>query len=118
MPEDTKKDLIFQDLICLHVDGRIRSFLVFTSWEGTIYITLMGTHPDNRGQGFGSQLIEYLIEHIKTLGFKQIILLTVPPDVKSQYEQTIKFYEKHGFKINKRYTEIWNSGAIEMTKIL
>ncbi|MDF2652090.1 MAG: Acetyltransferase domain [Paenibacillus sp.] len=78
----------------------------------------MGTHPEYRDQGLGTQLMNYFIEHVRTLGFKLIMLLTVPSEVKPIYEHTIKFYEKHDFKITKKYTEVWGSGAIEMTRHL
>ncbi len=55
--EDTRKDLYFQDAICLTVDGRIVSFIIFTSWEGNLYITLMATHPDYQHKGYGSELL-------------------------------------------------------------
>ncbi|CAG7616335.1 GNAT family N-acetyltransferase [Paenibacillus allorhizosphaerae] len=71
-----------------------------------------------RGQGLGSQLINYLIRHVTEIGFKRVSLLTVPPEVKPLYEHTVKFYEKHGFIVSKRYSEIWGSGAIEMSKNL
>ena len=32
VPEDTRKDLLFQDLICYKINSKIRSFLVFTSF--------------------------------------------------------------------------------------
>lgn len=118
VPEDTRRDLLFQDVICAEVDGRLRSFLVFTSWEGSISITLMGTHPDYRGMGLGTQLIHALFVHASELGFERVTLLTVPPDAKPQYEHTIKFYKQHGFSVAKRYSEIWGSGAIEMCKNL
>ena len=102
----------------LRVDERIASFIVFTSWEGSIYITLMGTHPDYRGRGLGSQLIQHFFKHVKQLGFDRIIALTVPPDFKPSYESTEKFYEKNGFVVTRRYNELWGSGAIELVKEL
>lgn len=118
VPEGTRRDLMFQDLMCLRADGRIASFIVFTSWDGSIYITLIGTHPDHRGRGLGSQLIQHFFEHVKQLGFDRIIALTVPPDVKPSYEPTVKFYEKNGFVLTRRYNELWGSGAIELVKEL
>ncbi|MDF2648514.1 MAG: hypothetical protein K0Q73_4319 [Paenibacillus sp.] len=51
VPENTSRDLLFQDMICLQLEGRIKSYIIFTSLEGRIYITLMGTHPEYRDQG-------------------------------------------------------------------
>ena len=116
--EDTRKDLNFQDTACLAIEQKIVSFIMFTSWEGTLYITLMATHPDYQNQGYGSELVSVFFEHARTIEFKEIKLLTVPQEVKPIYETTISFYKRHGFYISKRFTEIWGSGAIELTKIL
>ena len=116
--EDTRKDLYFQDAMCLTTKDEIVSFITFTCWEGTLYITLMATHPDYQHQGYGSELISAFFEHAKQVGFREIKLLTVPKEVKPIYESTISFYESHGFHMSKRFAEIWNSGAIELTKIL
>lgn len=32
VPEDTRRDLLFQDVLGLYVDGTLRSFLMFTTW--------------------------------------------------------------------------------------
>jgi hypothetical protein len=34
--------------------------------------------------------MNYFIEHVRALGFQEIMLLTVPPEVKPIYKQTIK----------------------------
>jgi ribosomal protein S18 acetylase RimI-like enzyme len=116
--EDTRKDLYFQDAICLTVDGRIVSFIIFTSWEGNLYITLMATHPEYQHQGYGSVLLLSFFEHAGNIGFKEIKLLTVPPEVKPNYESTISFYQRHGFYTSKSFREIWGSGALELTRVV
>jgi len=42
----------------------------------------------------------------------------VPPDVKPVYQATIRFYEKHGFVLRKKYTELWENGAVELVRTL
>lgn len=116
--EDTFKDLVFQDLLCAEIDGQVTSFLIFTSAEGSISITLMGTDPSHHRKGYGSSLLLYLFEHVKKMGFNKIIALTVPPRSKPAYQQTVAFYERHGFSIEKEYTELWQSGAIQLVKSL
>ncbi|MGM0885020.1 MAG: GNAT family N-acetyltransferase [Bacillota bacterium] len=116
--EDTLKDLFFQDVLCAEVEGRVTSFIIFTSSEGSISISLMGTHPNQHRNGFGSLLMHHLIEHVKSLGFTRIVALTVPPKFKPSYQQTVDFYEKHGFHIEKEYTELWHSGTIQLVKSL
>ncbi len=119
VPGDIAKDLLFHDALCLlDQEGKIRSFIVFTSLDGSINISLMGTHPDFRDKGYGSILMDHLFEYVKSLGFDRVVAFTVPPDTKPSYESTVKFYKKLGFEIKKRYTELWESGAIELVKEL
>lgn len=118
VPEDTERDLMFQDVVCLSVNGLIVSFIMFTCLDGTINISIMGTDPDYRGKGFGSSIINYFFKYVKSLGFEYIKVLTVPPEVKTSYKETISFYEKNGFKVEKRYTELWENGAVELIKRL
>ncbi|WP_160679855.1 GNAT family N-acetyltransferase [Clostridium sp. C8-1-8] len=118
VPEDTERDLMFQDVVCLSVDGLIVSFIMFTCLDGTINISIMGTDPDYRWKGFGTTIINYFFKYVKSLGFKYIRVFTVPPEVKISYKETLSFYEKNGFKIEKRYTELWENGAIELIKDL
>lgn len=50
-------------------------------------------HPDHRGQGFGTMLLEYVVEFARQKNFKRITLLT---DKLSQESQD--FFQKHGFE--------------------
>lgn len=118
VPEDTERDLMFQDVVCLNIDGLIVSFIMFTCLDGTINISIMGTHPDYRGKGLGTVIINYFFAYVKSLGFEYIKVFTVPSDVKIAYKETINFYEKNGFKVGKRYTELWENGALELIKNL
>ncbi len=118
VPGDARRDLAFHDVLCLYHRERLVSFLMFTSIDGALNITLMGTDPAERGHGAGSRLMTHFFEHAKGLGYDQIIAMTVPPDVKPVYAPTVRFYEKHGFVLNRRYDELWESGAIELIKNL
>lgn len=112
------RDLIYQDALCLEVEGRVASFIVFTSFDGSILITLMGTDPNIRGKGFGSRLMEALFDHARSLGFPDVFLWTVPPSVDPRRVATLAFYEKHGFVIEKEYKELWQNGALQLRKRL
>lgn len=118
VPDDTRRDLSFHDAFCLYEEGQLRAFLVFTSLDGRIQVLLMGTHPDHHGHGYGSMLMERLLQHATALGFDAVVAMTVPPEVKSAYRATIAFYKKHGFVETKRYHELWESGAVEWVKTL
>lgn len=50
-------------------------------------------HPDHRGQGFGSRLLEHVIEFAETKDFKRITLLTDKISAESQ-----NFFRKYGFE--------------------
>jgi ribosomal protein S18 acetylase RimI-like enzyme len=118
VPGDTLNDLKFHDVLCLHRSAELLSFLVFTSWDGMLHITLMGTRPEARGQGFGSRVIEDFFRQARQLGFEKCAVMTVPEDVNPLYQGTIHFYQKHGFMIEKRYRELWEHGAVRLVKRL
>jgi len=50
-------------------------------------------HPDHRGQGFGTMLVEHVVEFARQKNFKRITLLTDKISAESQ-----KFFLKHGFE--------------------
>lgn len=118
VPEYLPRDLMFQDALCLKVDDIVASFIVFTSFGGSLLITLMGTAPSARGQGHGSKLMEAFFDHARSLGFADITLLTVPPSVDPSRAATVGFYQKHGFVIEKEYKELWQNGALQLRKTL
>lgn len=118
VPRDTFYDLSFQDAMILKESGRILSFIMFTCLDGTIQLSLMGTRLESRTHGFGSILINKFCEYIKSIGFSRIMVYTVPPDQKPAYSTTLHFYQKHGFRIARRFEELWESGAIQLVKDL
>jgi ribosomal protein S18 acetylase RimI-like enzyme len=118
VPNDTYYDLAFQDVMILKEAGRILSFIMFTCLDGTIQISLMGTRLESRKNGFGSILINKFYKHIKSIRFNRIMVFTVPPDRKPAYLATLGFYQKHGFRITRRFEELWESGAIQLVKDL
>jgi ribosomal protein S18 acetylase RimI-like enzyme len=118
VPDDTLRDLMFHDVFCLQRDKEILSFLVFTSRDGMMDITLVGTRLEYQRQGLGSKLIEHFFNYARGLGFENATAMTVPEDVKPAYGLTTRFYKKHGFKLVKRYNELWESGALLLVKKL
>ena len=119
VPEDTRRDLLFQDAFYLRRDDNLLlSCLVFTCWDGSLNITLFATHPDYRGQGWGSILMHHFANYARQIGFRQIVVLTVPPDTKPVYQATLQFYEKHSFVLTKRIENLWGSGTLKLVKTL
>ena len=118
VPDDTFRDLLFQDVLILRKATRIESFIMYTCLDGIIQLSLMGTRLESREKGFGSILIEAFFQRIKEMGFQQIMVYTVPPDTKPAYASTVRFYQQHGFKILRRYNELWEHGALQLIKDL
>jgi len=83
-----------------------------------MHITLMATRPEFQGRRLGSQLIQYFFGYAQKLGFQTVVVMTVPEDVNHLYDATIRFYQKHGFTIEKRYNELWEHGAVQLLKRL
>ena len=50
-------------------------------------------HPDHRGQGYGSMLLQHVVEFAQTKDFKRITLLTDKISADSQ-----NFFRKYGFE--------------------
>lgn len=116
VPEDTRLDLQFHRVLYLKSENDIISFIVFTCLDGTPQIMLMATKRKYVSKGYGKICMQYFTEHIKSLGFKDIDVMTVPPQTKPVYASTLKFYRNSGFIIVKEYSELWESGAIKLRK--
>lgn len=110
VPEGVKMDLMFQDAFCFEVDGLVVSFIMFTSCDGAINLSIAGTRLSERGRGYCSRLMEHLVGHVSGLGFTRMEVFTVSPEQKPCYRETIRFYEKHGFVFEREYRDIWKSG--------
>ena len=46
-----------------------------------------------------------------------IFLNGVPPEVKPAYGATVAFYKKHGFVETRRYPDLWEAGALELSRV-
>ena len=111
-------DLNYQDVFVLYDKAKIKSFVMFTCLDSFIHITLFATEYDDRNKGYGSFLYNYFENYCVKNGFKKFSVNTVPEEVNKNYHSTIKFYEKHGFRITKIYKELWENGAVIMEKII
>ncbi len=112
---ETRRDLSLQHLLTAEEGGKIVSFLTFTSVEGDIRIGMIATQNDLRNRGYGKSLIKKLKELAISMGYNRITCLTVPENSNPNYASTLTFYERCGFKVTKRLTEIWQSGALELS---
>lgn len=53
-------------------------------------------HPDHRSQGYGGQLLGYVVDFAKKKNFKRITLLTDQISAESQ-----RFFQRYGFEFSK-----------------
>ncbi|MCB1235136.1 MAG: GNAT family N-acetyltransferase [Verrucomicrobiae bacterium] len=68
-------------------------FTISTAMGG--FVILMEdviVHPDHRGQGFGTRLVEHVVQFARKKDFKRITLLTDQISAESQ-----RFFQKNGF---------------------
>ena len=114
VPVDTQKDLPFQRVLSCLVGDALAGFLMFTSLDGSLQITLMGTAREFHRQGIGSRLVDALKRVATELGFTTLKAMTVPPSANPRYAATIAFYEKNGFRQVRLYPDLWEHGAIEL----
>jgi ribosomal protein S18 acetylase RimI-like enzyme len=114
--ENAPFDLYYQDLVVLYINGQIESFIIFTCIDGYITITLIATRYKNRNKGYGTILYKYFEKEMIKNGFKHFLVQTVPEEANANFHDTIEFYKKQGYKINKLYKELWENGALELIK--
>lgn len=111
IPDRMKQERGLQSI--LEQPNRGRIFVVRTDYEiiGMVNVlftisTAMGgfvivledviIHPDFRGQGYGTQLVNYVIDFAKRKDFKRITLLTDKISEESQrFFQKLKFQHSH-----------------------
>lgn len=116
VPDDVRSDLQFQRAIFLREGSEIISFIMFTCLDGCPHITLMATRRNYNGRGYGKLIMQHFINHVESLGFNCIELFTVLPSSKPVYFSTVSFYKSNGFRIEKEYPDLWESGAIKMKR--
>lgn len=77
--------------------GMANLLFTISTAEGGLVVLLEDVivHPQHRGQGYGGQLLEYVIQFAREKGFRRITLLTDRISAESQ-----SFFQKHGFKFS------------------
>ena len=75
-------------------------------FQGTLYIRYIGVKPESQGQGIGQSLYKKLIEKAKESDIKKIV-----GSVNNDNPNSIKLFEKVGFKLNDR-----KRAVIELSK--
>lgn len=91
-------DIKFHKCLVAKDNDKILGFLIYSSYEGTPYISWIGIDPDYFRQGIGKKLINKFEKTLKNIGIKkyQVETLSETIDYKP-YEGTRKFYLSLGF---------------------
>lgn len=72
-------------------------FEKFKNWGEIISIYFL---PEYMGRGYGKQLLEQVVEELKSMGFGKIFLWVLEENHRARH-----FYEKCGFKYNGEYMD-------------
>jgi len=74
--------------------GMVNLLFTISTAEGGFVILMEDVivHPDHRGQGYGSKLLQYVIDFAREKKFLRITLLTDKISAESQ-----RFFQKHNF---------------------
>lgn len=68
---------------------------------------------DKRHQGYGSLMMEHVLNEMKQAGYSEVVLWVFEKNITA-----IKFYEKHGFVLTDRKQEAHGAAEIMYTKTL
>lgn len=74
--------------------GMVNLLFTISTAEGGFVILMEDVivHPDHRGQGYGTRLLQHALKFAKEKQFKRITLLTDKISAESQ-----RFFQRHGF---------------------
>jgi ribosomal-protein-alanine N-acetyltransferase len=84
-----------KDLFFVFLDGKISGFLVASCWEDAkrALILRIAVHPDHRGRGIATILIEAAIGKFGDMGIREVEI-----DVEIVKRGAIQLYERVGFR--------------------
>jgi len=98
------RDIQFAKCFVAEVEDQVVGFVSIFSHDGRPMIGWLGTEKKFRGKRIGRHLVEHVISELREFGYREIRVQTVgecePPY--KPYEQTLRFYESMGFKVEKR----------------
>ena len=86
-------------------DGQPVGYALVVGEDGGVaYVPEFAVHPDQQGQGYGSQLMEWLCDHL-TEEYDELRLTVEASDERAQ-----SFYRSHGFEERERLADNFESG--------
>ena len=96
----------------LEIDGKPHCIAAWSKARNLAYsdsAELICIHSlcDNWGKGYGSIMLNHIINEIKSAGFKSVLLWVFEKNIRAR-----KFYEKHGFELTDN-TQV-SYGAVEV----
>lgn len=115
-PDEIIVDMKFQRTAYLSIGGEVVSVIVYTCFDGVPQVTLMATKRAHRSMGYGSILMNSLVEHLSEMGLYKMELYTHIPEKKPINSSSVAFYEHVGFVRDKIYPAMWEEGALKMVK--
>ena len=86
-------------------NGKIIGYIIGQPKEDLAEIVSLAVGPDFRQKGIGTKLTNFLIEHFKEKGLKEISLC-----VRTKNKKGISFYQNLNFKILKKIKNYYRNG--------
>jgi len=95
---DAKENsLSFEDSFVFYENGDPTGFIVVGIRRNKARIDAMGVIREKRGTGLASRILEHAIENLKWKAVNTVILEVIEED-----ERAVRFYQKNGFKVQRK----------------
>jgi len=119
--KNMKIDFELNSVVVAKEDKKVLGFLCYTSYCGKMLLMWMGIKKEKQRKGIGQQLLKWLENESKKLGFTSIEVETLPDeDDYEPYKRTRSFYYKNGFErilYKKARVEGWDDQIVLEKKI-
>jgi len=86
-------------------EDRPVGYAIVIGEDGVAYVPELAVHPDRQGEGFGSELLTWLRDHLADGGFEELRLTVQATDQRAN-----SFYEQHGFEERDRLADHFDDG--------
>jgi len=100
-------DVQFQKTLIAEDKGNVIGFVSYFTKDGEATIGWIGLNKEKRGKKYGTQLIERMEMDLTDKGVSIVRVETVgeTTPLYKPYEETVKFYKKLGFEVDKKSEE-------------